>query len=59
MIVNRFTNIKLYEGQMIELIWTVIPALILVFIALPSLRALYLLDEVKTPAMTLKTIGHQ
>lgn len=53
------TNIKLFEGQIIELIWTIIPALILVFIALPSLRALYLLDEVKTPAITIKTVGHQ
>lgn len=58
-IINNFTNIKLYEGQLIELIWTIIPALILIFIALPSLRALYLLDEVKTPAITIKTIGHQ
>lgn len=56
---NNYTNFKLYEGQIIELIWTVIPAVILVFIALPSLRALYLLDEVKTPAITIKTIGHQ
>jgi cytochrome c oxidase subunit 2 len=53
------TNIKLFEGQIIELIWTIIPALILVFIALPSLRALYLLDEVKNPAITIKTVGHQ
>lgn len=58
-IVNKYTNVKLYEGQIIELIWTIIPALILIFIALPSLRALYLLDEVKTPAMTIKTVGHQ
>jgi len=49
----------LFEGQIIELIWTIIPALILVFIALPSLRALYLLDEVKNPAITIKTVGHQ
>ena len=56
---NKITNIKLFEGQIIELIWTIIPALILVFIALPSLRALYLLDEVKTPAITIKTVGHQ
>jgi cytochrome c oxidase subunit 2 len=59
MIINKFSNIKLYEGQTIELIWTVIPAFILIFIALPSLRALYLLDEVKTPAITIKTVGHQ
>lgn len=58
-VTNKLTNVKLYEGQIIELIWTIIPALILIFIALPSLRALYLLDEVKTPAITIKTIGHQ
>lgn len=59
MIINKISNINLFEGQTIELIWTIIPALILVFIALPSLRALYLLDEVKMPAITIKTIGHQ
>lgn len=58
-ILNNITNTKLYEGQLIELIWTIIPAVILIFIALPSLRALYLLDEVKTPSLTIKTIGHQ
>lgn len=58
-IINNYTNVKLYEGQIIELVWTIIPALILIFIALPSLRALYLLDEVKTPSITIKTIGHQ
>lgn len=29
------------------------------FIALPSLRLLYLLDEVGVPGLTLKTVGHQ
>nr|YP_010016385.1 cytochrome c oxidase subunit II [Paraleuctra cercia]QOI73898.1 cytochrome c oxidase subunit II [Paraleuctra cercia] len=53
--VNRF----LLEGQTIEIIWTILPAVTLVFIALPSLRLLYLLDEVSNPALTLKTVGHQ
>ena len=53
--INRF----LLDGQTIEVIWTILPAITLIFIALPSLRLLYLLDEVSDPALTLKTIGHQ
>nr|YP_009919119.1 cytochrome c oxidase subunit II [Cataclysta lemnata]QMP96712.1 cytochrome c oxidase subunit II [Cataclysta lemnata] len=56
---NKFINRFLMEGQMIELIWTIIPAITLIFIALPSLRLLYLLDELNNPLITLKTIGHQ
>lgn len=56
---NKFTNRFLLEGQTIEIIWTILPAIILIFIALPSLQLLYLLDEVNNPRVTLKTIGHQ
>nr|YP_010593030.1 cytochrome c oxidase subunit II [Aparapotamon huizeense]WAB69697.1 cytochrome c oxidase subunit 2 [Aparapotamon huizeense] len=56
---NTYINRYMLENQTIELIWTTIPALILIFIALPSLRLLYLLDEVNYPMITLKTIGHQ
>nr|QFQ01320.1 cytochrome c oxidase subunit II [Acanthephyra smithi] len=56
---NALTNRFLLEGQTIEIIWTVLPAIVLIFVALPSLRLLYLLDEVNTPSVTLKTIGHQ
>nr|YP_010952789.1 cytochrome c oxidase subunit II [Tetraloides heterodactylus]WMQ53209.1 cytochrome c oxidase subunit 2 [Tetraloides heterodactylus] len=56
---NSFINRFMLENQTIELIWTTIPAIILIFIALPSLRLLYLLDEVNNPTLTLKTIGHQ
>nr|YP_010230779.1 cytochrome c oxidase subunit II [Oplophorus spinosus]QSV10489.1 cytochrome c oxidase subunit 2 [Oplophorus spinosus] len=56
---NKLTNRFLLEGQTIEMIWTLLPAIILIFIALPSLRLLYLLDEVNTPKVTLKTVGHQ
>lgn len=57
--VNKITNRFLLENQLIELIWTIIPGIILVFIALPSLRILYLLDETISPSLTIKTIGHQ
>nr|QIH30305.1 cytochrome coxidase subunit II [Flavoperla sp. YZD-2020] len=56
---NNHINRYLLEGQTIEVIWTILPAVTLIFIALPSLRLLYLLDEVSNPSITLKTIGHQ
>jgi cytochrome c oxidase subunit 2 len=56
---NKFTNRFLLHGQTIEVIWTILPAVVLLFIALPSLRLLYLLDEIRKPIITLKTIGHQ
>ena len=56
---NKFTNRFLLHGQTIEIIWTVLPAIILIFIAFPSLRLLYLIDEINTPSITLKSIGHQ
>jgi len=58
-IVNNLTNRYLIEAQQIETIWTILPAIILVFLALPSLRLLYLTDEVRNPSLTLKAIGHQ
>nr|QZP41138.1 cytochrome c oxidase subunit 2 [Geoscapheus dilatatus] len=59
LIYNKFTNRFLLEGQLIEVAWTIAPAIILIFIAIPSLRLLYLMDEINNPSITLKTIGHQ
>nr|YP_010580079.1 cytochrome c oxidase subunit II [Chironomus novosibiricus]UZS77131.1 cytochrome c oxidase subunit II [Chironomus novosibiricus] len=56
---NKLNNRYLLHGQTIEVIWTILPAIILLFIAFPSLRILYLLDEVNSPSISLKTIGHQ
>nr|YP_006503859.1 cytochrome c oxidase subunit II [Elodia flavipalpis]AFA46589.1 cytochrome c oxidase subunit II [Elodia flavipalpis] len=56
---NQFVNRYLLHGQTIEIIWTILPAIILLFIAFPSLRLLYLLDEINEPSITLKAIGHQ
>nr|AAK31124.1 cytochrome oxidase subunit II [Pulex simulans] len=56
---NKYTNRLLMESQNIEIIWTILPAFMLIFIALPSLRLLYLLDDLNKPLITLKTIGHQ
>jgi len=59
LISNKLINQTLLQGQEIETVWTLFPAIILIFIAFPSLRLLYLLDEVNSPAITLKTVGHQ
>nr|YP_010730233.1 cytochrome c oxidase subunit II [Biomeigenia flava]WEG23048.1 cytochrome c oxidase subunit II [Biomeigenia flava] len=56
---NKYMNSYLLHGQTIEIIWTILPAIILLFIAFPSLRLLYLLDEINEPSITLKAIGHQ
>lgn len=57
--IRTLTNRYSFEAQTIETVWTVLPAFILLFLALPSLRLLYLLDEVSSPSLTLKSVGHQ
>nr|AYR05346.1 cytochrome c oxidase subunit 2 [Coleoptera sp. ACP-2013] len=56
---NKFLHRFLLEGQMIEIIWTILPTITLIFIAIPSLRLIYILDELTNPLLTIKTIGHQ
>nr|AND96252.1 cytochrome c oxidase subunit 2 [Onthophagus gracilipes] len=56
---NKFNYRFLLENQMIEIIWTIAPAVTLIFIALPSLQLLYLLDEINNPMISMKSIGHQ
>ena len=56
---NTFSSRNILEAQTLEIVWTVIPALILVWLALPSLRLLYLLDEQSNRGIVLKAVGHQ
>lgn len=60
---NEHTNPMSYKylthGTTLEIIWTIIPGVILLFIAFPSFALLYLCDEVVDPAMTVKVIGNQ
>jgi len=65
-IVRNYANSKtlishkyLNHGTLIELIWTIIPALILFLIAFPSFKLLYLMDEVSDPSMSVLAEGHQ
>lgn len=50
---------SLTHGNTIEIIWTIIPASILWCIGLPSLKLLYLLDELIDPQLTVKAIANQ
>ena len=47
------------HNTVLEVLWTVIPVLILVFIAIPSFRLLYYQNRTPEADMTLKVIGHQ
>jgi heme/copper-type cytochrome/quinol oxidase subunit 2 len=49
----------LNHGTLIELIWTITPALVLILIAFPSFKLLYLMDEINDPSMTIIAEGHQ
>nr|AWG47142.1 cytochrome c oxidase subunit II [Anomaloglossus surinamensis] len=56
---TKLSNTNTIDAQEIEMVWTIMPAIILIVIALPSLRILYLMDEINNPDITIKTIGHQ
>ena len=49
----------LSHGNLIEIIWTISPAIILWLIGLPSLKLLYMMDEILDAEVTVKAIGFQ
>ena len=54
-IAHKYMN----HGTLIELIWTISPAFILILIAFPSFKLLYLMDEVMDPSLVVYAEGHQ
>nr|YP_010003277.1 cytochrome c oxidase subunit II [Meteorus pulchricornis]ACY09462.1 cytochrome c oxidase subunit II [Meteorus pulchricornis]QHS69753.1 cytochrome c oxidase subunit II [Meteorus pulchricornis]WCB99544.1 cytochrome c oxidase subunit 2 [Meteorus pulchricornis] len=56
---NNYINLNILHNQMIEVIWTVIPVIILFFMAIPSLKILYLFEELVSPFLSMKILGHQ
>ena len=51
---------RIVHGTTIEILRTIFPSIILMFIAIPSFALLYSMDEVVVdPAITIKAIGHQ
>lgn len=47
------------DSHSLETVWTVIPIIILLFMAFPSLYLLYLREDVSNPSVTVKVVGHQ
>ena len=47
------------HGTVLEIVWTLIPALCRVMVAIPSFSLLYAVDELVDPARTVKVVGHQ
>ncbi len=58
-VTNRRVVTGLLEGQTLEALWTALPALVLIQLAVPSLLLLYSLDEATDRQVTLKAVGHQ
>lgn len=55
--INWYKNFN--HSTILELIWTILPGVILVIIAIPSLKLLYSLDDLPKPDVTLKATGSQ
>lgn len=56
---RRYFRRYFSEAQEVEIFWTLIPAFILIFIAIPSLKTLYIIEEIFYPIISLKVIGYQ
>jgi cytochrome c oxidase subunit II len=50
---------KVHHNTLLEVAWTLIPVIILVFIAVPSFRLLYYEAAIPKPDVTIKAIGKQ
>lgn len=50
---------KTTHNTMLEVVWTLVPVIILVVIVIPSMKMLYYVDKTKDAEMTLKVTGYQ
>ncbi len=50
---------KFSHNNILEIVWTVIPALVLILIAIPSFKILYNIERIPETEMTVKVVGHQ
>jgi cytochrome c oxidase subunit 2 len=54
-----FQSLNVSHGTNLEVFWTIVPSVILLAIAIPSFRLIYLADSIIYPQCTVKVIGHQ
>jgi cytochrome c oxidase subunit 2 len=56
---NKKESSRFSHSSLLEIIWTIVPAIILLIIAVPSFSLLYSLDDLSDPLITIKIVGHQ
>nr|CAL37011.1 cytochrome oxidase subunit 2 [Gerrhopilus mirus] len=56
---TRLTHTNILNVHELESVWTLMPTAVLIMTAIPSLRILYLMEEITDPYMTIKATGHQ
>ena len=49
----------LSEGTFIETVWSIIPAFLLIILVLPSIKVLYMMEDIKSPVLRFKIVAHQ
>lgn len=54
---NFYKNLS--ERTKIEIIWSVVPVFILIILVIPSIKVLYLIEDIKTPSLNFKIVAHQ
>jgi cytochrome c oxidase subunit 2 len=56
---SPFTDTYTIDSHELETVWTILPMVILLFMAFPSLIILYLIEEISNPSISVKVVGHQ
>jgi len=56
---NKRLNLNILTREFLEIIWTSLPVFILLFLAIPSIQVLFMIEEVIRPLITIKIIGNQ
>lgn len=56
---SKFLDKYVVESHFLELIWTLLPMVILLFMAFPSLYLLYLTEDVTSSSNSVKVVAHQ
>lgn len=57
--IKKQLNLNVSHGTILEIIWTIVPTLILLLIVGPSFSLLYAMDAATSPDFTIRIIGHQ
>lgn len=59
MLVSKHSYKFLSEGTLIETIWSIVPAGLLIVLVVPSIKVLYLIEDTDTPSLSIKVLAHQ